>query len=305
MLVIFGKHQVGQSAMQNHGNLSPLETLFEVKQSRAVRLTPNLTRLYGNLRMAKPRSRQHVFSNFVSTLDGVVSLQIAGHAGGADISGSSVQDRMVMGLLRATADIIIVGSGTLAADPRHIWTPDGICPELAGDYRTLRVALRRPATPLNVIISGSGRLDLKLPVFASGRVQSLVITTTAGARSLMKQKVPRSLEIRAIPRCGGEIPARSILKAVGDMKAGKRVLIEGGPRLLGDFYAERLLDEQFLTVAPQVVGRQNGDGRLGFVMGRAFPPGKGRWGTLTEIRRGASQLFLRYTFRSAPAAAAR
>jgi riboflavin biosynthesis pyrimidine reductase len=291
--------------MQDHSKLRPLETLFEAKHGRAVKLTPNLTRLYGNLRVANQRSRQHVFSNFVSTLDGVVSLQIAGHAGGADISGSSVQDRMVMGLLRATADIIIVGSGTLAADPRHIWTPDGICPELADDYRTLRMALRRPATPLNVIVSGSGQLDLKLPVFASGRVRSLIVTTMTGARNLWKQKVPRSLEILGVPHGGSGIAARSILKAVGGMKLGKRVLIEGGPRLLGDFYAERLVDEQFLTIAPQVVGREDGDGRLGLVMDTAFPPGRGRWGTLTEIRRGASQLFLRYTFRSAPSAAAR
>jgi riboflavin biosynthesis pyrimidine reductase len=206
---------------------------------------------------------------------------------------------MVMGLLRAIADVVIVGSGTLAADPRHLWTPDGICPELADDYRTLRTGLRKRAAPLNVIVSGSGRLDLRLPVFASGRVQALVVTTTAGARQLLKQKVPRSPEIRGVPSRGGKIPVRSILEAVAGVKAGKRVLIEGGPGLLGDFYAERLLDEQFLTLAPQVAGRVDGDGRLGFVMGKAFPPGHGRWGTLAEIRRGASQLFLRYAFRSA------
>ena len=73
--------------MHDQANLSPLETLFETKHGRALRLTPNLTRLYGNLRMPQAHSRQHVFSNFVSTLDGVVSLQARGHAGGADILG--------------------------------------------------------------------------------------------------------------------------------------------------------------------------------------------------------------------------
>jgi riboflavin biosynthesis pyrimidine reductase len=282
--------------MREHGTLSPLETLVEARRGRLVKLAPDLARLYGNLRMTQPRSRQHVFSNFVSTLDGVVSLRIAGHAGGADISGSSVQDRMVMGLLRATADVVVVGSGTLAADPRHIWTPDGICPELADDYRTLRAELRKRAAPMNVIVSGSGRLDLRLPVFSSGRVPALVVTTTAGARNLLKQKMPRSLQIRAIPRFRREIPPSSILKALDDMNAGNRVLVEGGPRLLGDFYAERLVDEQFLTLAPQVAGRVEGDGRPGFAMGKAFPPGHGRWGTLAEVRRGESQLFLRYTF---------
>jgi riboflavin biosynthesis pyrimidine reductase len=281
--------------------LSPLKTLFETKQGRALPLTPNLTRLYGELRMPQARSRQYVFSNFVTTLDGVVSLQSQGHDGGGDISGFSVQDRMTMGLLRAIADVVIVGSGTLDADPRHVWTPDGICPELTDDYRSLRSALRKRVTPLNVIVSGSGEIDLRLPVFASGQVQTLVVTTTAGAKHLLKRKPPQSLEIRAIPYCRGKIPASSILDVVDRMNAGKRILIEGGPRLLGEFYSRCLVDEQFLTLAPQIAGRENGDGRMSLVMGHAFPPGSARWGTLTDVRRGASHLFLRYTFRITPA----
>ena len=68
--------------------------------------------------MSLPRSRPFVFSNFVTTLDGVVSLHAKGHSAGADISGFNAQDRMVMGLLRAIADVVIVGSGTLDADRR-------------------------------------------------------------------------------------------------------------------------------------------------------------------------------------------
>jgi riboflavin biosynthesis pyrimidine reductase len=287
--------------MHNRADLSPLETLFETKHGRVLRLTPNLKRLYGSLRMAQAHSRQHVFSNFVSTLDGVVSLQARGHDGGADISGFSIQDRMVMGLLRAIADVVIVGTGTLEADPQHVWTPDAICPNLADDYRTLRKALRKSAVPLNVLVSGSGQIDLRLPVFSSGRVQTIVITTSAGAKHLVKRNTPPWLKIHAVPRCRGMIPPGSILDAVGRMNAGKRILIEGGPRLLGQFYARRLVDEQFLTLAPQIAGREYGDRRLGLVMGQAFAPRSTRWGALTDVRRGASHLFLRYTFRSTPA----
>jgi riboflavin biosynthesis pyrimidine reductase len=297
ILAFSSNHRIESATMRDHGTLSPLQTLFAAKQARALKITPHLARLYGKFHMPIPRSRQHVFANFVSTLDGVVSLQVPRHSGGSDISGFSAQDRMVMGLLRAIADVVVVGAGTLAADPNHLWTPDGICPELAVDYRALRAHLGKPATPLNAVVSGSGRLDLRLPVFSSGRVKALVITTTVGAKQLRQQKLPPSLKIQAIPRCRGAITARSILKAISDQNAGKLILIEGGPRLLGNFYAERLLDEQYLTVAPQVVGRDDGDGRLGFVMGTAFPPGRGRWGTLSEVRRGASQLFLRYNFR--------
>jgi riboflavin biosynthesis pyrimidine reductase len=149
---------------------------------------------------------------------------------------------------------------------------------------------------LNVIVSGSGRIDLRLPVFTSDRVRALVVTTAAGANRIRKQRVPGSLEIRAIRHCRGTIPASSILDAVGRMDVGNRILIEGGPRLLGEFYARRLVDEQFLTLAPQIAGRVEGDGRLGLVMGQTFAPRSGRWGELIDVRRGSNHLFLRYAF---------
>jgi hypothetical protein len=83
--------------------LAPLETLFESSRDRAFSLPGRLARLYGKFRMSTPRSGFRVLSNFVSTLDGVVSLQAQGRSGGGDISGFSGQDRMVMGLLRAAA----------------------------------------------------------------------------------------------------------------------------------------------------------------------------------------------------------
>ncbi|MGP1679868.1 MAG: dihydrofolate reductase family protein [Burkholderiales bacterium] len=274
-------------------------------------LPPKLLRLYGCLRMPLPRSRAHVFSNFVTTLDGVVSLNTKGHASGGDISGFSAQDRLVMGLLRAIADVVIIGSGTLGVDRRHVWTAEAIFPELAGEYGRLSTALGKRAAPLNVIVSGSGGIDLSLPVFASGKVQALIVTTTAGAKRLLKQSVPDSVEIRAIRQSasadrhsasadrhnGSAISARAILDQVSRASPGKLILVEGGPRLLGDFYAERLLDEQFLTLAPQIAGRDIGDRRLSLVMGKAFAPRDPLWGKLIDLRRGSSHLFLRYSFR--------
>jgi riboflavin biosynthesis pyrimidine reductase len=80
------------------------------------------------------------------------------------------------------------------------------------------------------------------------------------------------------------------------VSSGKRILIEGGPQLLGNFYAERLVDEQFLTLAPQIAGREEGDGRLSLVMGKTFAPRNALWGTLSDLRRTDSHLFLRYSF---------
>src|SRR5476651_388525 len=122
------------------GTLAALDTLFEARRGTVLPLPPKLARLYGRLRMPLPRSHPHVFSNFVTTLDGVVSLNVKGHASGGDISGFSAQDRMVMGLLRAVADVVIIGSGTLGVDRRHVWTADAIFPALADDFMQLRMA---------------------------------------------------------------------------------------------------------------------------------------------------------------------
>jgi len=276
--------------------LAPLKTLLQTRRGSPLPLPPRLARLYGNLRMPLPRARPHVFSNFVTTLDGVVSLNTKGHASGGDISGFSAQDRMVMGLLRAVADMVIVGAGTLAADRRHVWTAGAIFPAFAGDYRRLSEALGKRGPPLNVIVSGSGRIDLRLPVFASGDVRALIITTTAGAKRLREQHAPDSVEIRAIGGNATTIAASAILAEACRTHPGKRILVEGGPRLLGDFYAAHLLDEQFLTLAPQIAGRDTGDGRFSLVMGKLFAPDDALWGNLTDLRHGSGQLFLRYSF---------
>jgi riboflavin biosynthesis pyrimidine reductase len=275
---------------------APLRTLVEAGAGRALPLPPRLSRLYGTFRMPLPRSDFHVFSNFVSTLDGVVSLQVKGHSGGGDISGFSSQDRMVMGLLRAAADAVVVGSGTLAADPQHVWTPAAICPELADEYRKLEGAMAKPQPALNVIVSGQGTVDLRLPVFASDRVPAMIITTARGAKQLLKHKVPDSVQVHAIRRPAGEIPAADVLQEVGRVIGGKRVLVEGGPRLLALFYKERLVNEQFLSLAPQLSGREIGDARMGLVMGKTFAPRDPLWGQLTDARLGRRLLFLRYSF---------
>jgi riboflavin biosynthesis pyrimidine reductase len=276
--------------------LAALRTLIELKRGPELPLPPGLLRLYGNFRMPPARSGPHVFSNFVSTMDGVVSLQVKGHSGGGDISGFSIQDRMVMGLLRAVADAVIVGSGTLDADPRHVWTPEAICPELAGDYRRLRTALAKRGPALNVVVTASGNVDLRLPVFASGRVPVLIATTAAGAKRLRRQNPPGSVTVRSIRSGGGGIAPQDLLDEVTRLLAGRRVLVEGGPRLLGSFYRERLVREQFLTLAPQIAGRDSGNGRLSLVMGKTFAPRDPLWGTLNDARSGGNLLFLRYAF---------
>ena len=95
------------------------------------------------------------------------------------------------------------------------------------------------------------------------------------------------------------LSARAIVDAIDRTRASDVVLVEGGPHLLGDFLAEGLLDELFLTLAPQVAGRDGATTRPGLVAGRTFAPEHPLWATLVGVKRGGSHLFLRYAFRAA------
>ena len=93
-----------------------LRTLVDCDKENAEPALPReLLELYdGDLHFrASPAARPLVIANFVSTLDGVASYKIEGESGGSTISGSNPADKFIMGLLRASADAVMVGAGTL------------------------------------------------------------------------------------------------------------------------------------------------------------------------------------------------
>ena len=275
--------------------LSPLESLFDAARGADLPLPPDLSALYGPLRFPSYEGRPYVVGNFVATLDGVASLSDPAQPGGGAISGSNPHDRMVMGLLRAVADAVIVGAGTLRSVPRHLWTAEYIFPTLADSYRALQAALGRRGPPLNVIVTARGEVDPELPVFQSETVKTVVVTTPEGARAARERGLPEAVGIEEVESTEA-IKAREILSAVARTCTGNIVLVEGGPRLMGDFFAGNCVDELFLTVAPQVAGRDGTADRPGIVAGKRFAPERPLWGTLAGAKRGGSHLFLRYSF---------
>jgi riboflavin biosynthesis pyrimidine reductase len=90
----------------------------------------------------------------------------------------------------------------------------------------------------------------------------------------------------------------TILEAVNAVRRCDRILVEAGPQLMGDFLAEHYLNELFLTLAPQIAGRDSSVERPGFVVGKLFAPEHPLWGTLISVRRAGSHLFLRYAFKT-------
>ena len=275
--------------------LTPMESLLDAVRGVDFPLPPELAALYGPLRFPLQKGRPYVVGNFVTTMDGVASLSAPGMAGGGPISGSNPHDRMVMGLLRSVADAVIVGAGTLRSVPNHLWTAEYIYPPLSDSYRQLRISIGKKASPLNVIVTARGEIDLDLPVFRSGAVQVLVVTTPEGARRIREHNLPSSVVIEEEGE-GDAIGAGAILSSIGRLLPGGIYLVEGGPRLMGDFFAEKCLDELFLTLAPQVAGRDGSAERPGFVSGKRFGPERPLWGTLVGVKRAGSHLFLRYSF---------
>jgi riboflavin biosynthesis pyrimidine reductase len=275
--------------------LTPLETLYDIGYGRDLPLPLELVKLYGQLHFPSYPSGSYVIGNFVSTLDGVVTLGQRGKSGGGDISGFNQHDQAVMGLLRAVADAVIVGSGTLRAAPRHLWTAQYIYPALTGAYQVLRSTLGKTQPPLNVIVTASGEINPGLTVFQSGEVPVLIVTTPQGEQRIHEQSLPASVQVSAIQ--GTDVlSVRAILEAVNTVRRCDMILVEAGPQLMGDFLAEHCLHELFLTLAPQVAGRDGSVERPGFVTGKLFAPEHPLWATLISVRRAGSHLFLRYTF---------
>lgn len=263
-----------------------LETLFDRADGIPLPLPDGLRQGYGGeLRFSTgPR----VLANFVSTIDGLVSYGIPGKDSARVISRAHPGDRFVMGLLRASADVVVSGAGTLRVESKATWAPQQVFPAAADLYQELRRAMGRPERVPLAILSMRGEIDLSLPVFRSSDVDPIVVTTVAGAERLAAS--PGGARVRAV----GEPTMRAMLDAVVEETGARLILSEAGPSLFGKMLQERVVDELFLTIAPQIAGRSVERPGVGLVEGTAFVPDAARWGELLSAKRSEDFLLLRY-----------
>lgn len=61
--------------------------------------------------------------------------------------------------------------------------------------------------------------------------------------------------IRVLPTSSGKLLSTDILRLLKNECNADLVLHDGGPTLFGQFLADGVVDELFLTPAPQVAGR--------------------------------------------------
>lgn len=175
-----------------------------------------------------------VRANMIATLDGAATGP-DGRSG--SINGAA--DHRVFAALRAWADVILVGAGTVRAEHyRAPRTP----PPLLGARR----GRGQGDHPALAIVSGVG--DLPDAVLADDPAPWVV--TTAGAPGLgsLRRRLPRG---RVIVHDEAVDLAATVRALVG---AGlPRVLTEGGPTLLGALLSAGLVDELCLTWSPRLV----------------------------------------------------
>jgi riboflavin biosynthesis pyrimidine reductase len=225
-----------------------------------------------------------VYANFVETLDGVVSIPDIERSN-ALVADESDDDRFVMGLLRALADAVLIGTGTLLASPKGRWRPEGVYPAAKEAFAELRARLGKAERPTVAIVTSGASLDVSHPVVAEG---ALVLTTERGAAELAAA-VPN---VVAVGDGDWVDPAAALelLRARGHA----RVLAEAGPTTFAALVAAGLVDELFLTVSPVLAGRLEARRRLGLVEGVELLPDARVGATLLSLRRGGEHLFLRY-----------
>jgi riboflavin biosynthesis pyrimidine reductase len=262
--------------------LEPLDVLFEADGLPAFDLPEELGRLYGgSLGFRAPR----LYANFVSTLDGVVAIPSVPQSNKLIAAGSEA-DRFLMGVLRAFADVIVIGTGTLHGSPQGLWAPEGPYPQTARALAELRRRLERPPVPELAILTRSGSLELHHPALEPG---ALVVTTDSG-KAALDGKLPAASTVESL---GSDLDPRAAVALLRE-RGHSLVLTEGGPTVFGSLVAAGLVDELFLTVSPLLAGRPDPDDRLQLIEDAPLLPDAGVSGRLLSARSSGSHLFLRY-----------
>jgi riboflavin biosynthesis pyrimidine reductase len=264
--------------------LAPLEPLFQAAELPEFDLPAALAETYGGpLGFSEPR----MYANFVASLDGVVAIPGEIQSNRL-ISAHSEADRFVMGLLRACADAVLVGAGTMLSSPRTLWTAEHAFPPAARLYRELRRSRRRPKRPTLAVLSGSGSVDPRHPALEEG---ALVLTSERGAARL-RRRLPGATTVLVVGAEAHVDPAAAV-KALR-LRGHELILSEGGPTAFGALVAAGLVDELFLTTSPLLAGRSSRSGRPALVERVELLPATTVEAELLTLRRAGSHLFARY-----------
>jgi len=221
-----------------------------------------------------PTGGRRLRVNMVASADGAAAVD--GRVG--VLSGKA--DQELLYLLRALCDVLLVGAGTVRAE--------GYGPiELPQEWRDRRRDEGRLADPRLAILTRTIDIDLASPVFTEATQPPLIVTTELADAD----RRVAAAEVAEVVVAGER---RVDLRAALDELAGRdlpRILSEGGPHVLAEMFAEDLVDELCLAVAPIVTCGEE----LRITAGPALPSPAGL--RLAHVLEKDGFLFLRYTRR--------
>ena len=182
--------------------------------------------------------RPYTIANFIESVDGRASFD------GRSSALGDAGDKAIFRALRSVCDVVLAGTGTLAAEHYGRLVRD---PQLTA----LRAQRGLPAQPLLCTVTRSGRVSREIPLLSD-----------AAARVIIYSGAPLDLgEVAASVEVVRVDPARLTLdSALRDLRSRhdvRLVLCEGGPTVLGQLISGRAIDELYLTLAGKLAG---GDG---------------------------------------------
>ncbi len=173
--------------------------------------------------------------DFVASLDGSVTVE--GRSGGLGSPG----DERVFRVLRALADVVLVGHGTAAAEGYRPVAADSA-------VGALRAALGRPPTAPIAVVSRRASLS---PGDRLAVPSTLLVTCAAADPGRRAALAAAGVTVLVCGEDDVDLPLA--LDRLAD-RGLEQVLCEGGPALLSAALAAGVVDELDLTVAPALVG---------------------------------------------------
>jgi riboflavin-specific deaminase-like protein len=208
--------------------------------------------------------------NMISSLDGAATLR--GRSG----TLGDRQDQRLMSVLRSHADVVLVGSGTVAAEGYG-----GAA--VAEADAAWRAARGRDPQPRFAVVSSSLELEPWHPFFAEAVARPIVVTS-ASAPHARRDALAEVAEVVVAGDERVELPAALAELAARGLRS---VLSEGGPGLFGALAEADLVDEACVTLSPMLVA-----GDAPRIAASAHEPARPM--RLVHAIPGDRMLFLRY-----------
>jgi diaminohydroxyphosphoribosylaminopyrimidine deaminase/5-amino-6-(5-phosphoribosylamino)uracil reductase len=175
--------------------------------------------------------RAYLTWKYGSSLDGRVAA-----ADGSSRWITSAESRADAHRLRAQADAVLVGSGTLRADD----------PQLAVRH----VPLLRPTPPLRVVVDTEAGIRPGARVLDAAAPTLVVVAADATVAAAVADRA----EVLRLSRAAGRGLDLAGLLATLRAREVMSVLLEGGPTLAGAFLAAGLVDRVVGYLAPAFIG---------------------------------------------------